>query len=97
MRKFVFALAFVAFAAIPAVGQRLPPSVTPTHYTLWFAPDLQNATFRGRETIDINVVNPTASVTLNVAEIQFGAVTMTSGGRTQTAADPGARRRHEPS
>jgi aminopeptidase N len=85
MRKFVFALAFVAVAGIPAIGQRLPPSVTPTHYALWFAPDLQNATFRGRETIDINVVNPTASVTLNAAEIQFGAVTMTSGGRTQTA------------
>jgi len=85
MRKPVFALAFLAIAVVPAAGQRLPPTVTPTHYTLWFAPDLQTATFRGRETIDVSVVNPTASVTLNAAEIQFESVTMTSGGRMQTA------------
>ena len=57
----------------------------PTHYALWFAPDLQNATFRGRETIDIDVQSPTSAVTLNAAEIQFGNVTIASNGRMQTA------------
>src|SRR5436190_17882927 len=85
MRKLAFALAFLALPAVAAFGQRLPATVTPTHYALWFAPDLQNATFRGRETIDVTVPNPTSSITLNAAEIQFQNVTVASAGRTQTA------------
>src|SRR5258705_7514225 len=85
MRKLAFAVALLVFPAGAALAQRLPTTVTPTHYNLWFAPDLQNATFRGRETIAVTVINPTTSVTLNAAEIQFGSVTMTSGRRTQTA------------
>src|SRR6266550_3570512 len=85
MRKVAFALAALALSAGSAFAQRLPVSVTPTHYNLWFAPDLQNATFRGRETIDVTVPNPTSSITLNAAEIQFQNVTVTSAGRTQTA------------
>jgi len=85
MRKFAFAVVFLAFSAAAAVAQRLPATVTPTHYTLWFAPDLQNATFRGRETINVSVANPTTSITLNAAEITFADVTITSGGRKQMA------------
>ena len=85
MRTFALGVVLLACSTGAAFAQRLPVSVTPTHYALWFAPDLQNATFRGRETIDVTVVNPTAAITLNAAEIQFGAVTIKSGGRTQTA------------
>src|SRR5438105_999936 len=85
MRKFAFALAALALSAGSAFAQRLPITVAPTHYDLWFAPDLENATFRGRETIDVTVPNPTSSITLNAAEIQFQNVAITSGGRTQTA------------
>src|SRR5205814_1886046 len=85
MRKFVLALAVLALSTATALAQRLPVTVTPTHYSLWFAPDLQNATFRGRETIDVTVPNPTSSITLNAAEIQFQTVTVNAGGRTQTA------------
>ena len=85
MRTFAMALTLVSCLPGIALGQRLPVTVTPTHYTLWFAPDLQNATFRGRETIDVAIVNPTTSITLNAAEIQFGTVTITAGGRMQTA------------
>jgi len=84
MRKFAFTLVALALST-GALAQRLPATVAPTHYALWFAPDLQSATFRGRETIDINVLNPTTTITLNAAEIQFGAVTITAGGRKQTA------------
>jgi aminopeptidase N len=84
MRKFVFTLVALTLSTA-ALAQRLPATASPTHYTLWFAPDLQNATFRGRETIDLTLPNPTTTVTLNAAEIQFGDVTMTAGGRTQTA------------
>src|SRR5882762_439831 len=84
MRTFAFTLVALGLST-GALAQRLPATVVPTHYALWFAPDLQNATFRGRETIDVTVSNPTTTITLNAAEIQFGAVTMTAGGRMQTA------------
>ena len=57
MRTLVFGLAILACSPA-AIAQRLPATVMPTHYALWFAPDLQNATFRGRETIDIDVQQP---------------------------------------
>jgi len=84
MRKFAFTLVALGLST-GALAQRLPATVVPTHYALWFAPDLQDATFRGRETIDVTVPNPTTTITLNAAEIQFGAVTITAGGRMQTA------------
>ena len=71
--------------AVPAFAQRLPAGVTPEHYTLWFAPDLANATFQGRETIRVQVAKPTTTVTLHAAEIAFASVTVTAGGQTQRA------------
>jgi aminopeptidase N len=71
--------------ASTASAQRLPTTVVPEHYSLWFAPDLEKETFRGRETIRVVVTEATRSITLNAAEIQFGEVTITAGGRTQTA------------
>jgi aminopeptidase N len=71
--------------ATPVAAQRLPASVLPDHYTLWFEPDLAKETFRGRESIRVTVTEPTTSITLHAAEITFGEVTITSGGRTQTA------------
>ncbi len=85
MRTLVLSLAILTLPTGAALAQRLPTNISPTHYALWFAPDLQNATFRGRETIDIDVQSPTAAITLNAAEIQFGQVTITAGGRMQTA------------
>jgi aminopeptidase N len=71
--------------ASPAAAQRLSDAVVPEHYSLWFAPDLEKETFRGRETIQVVVTEPTATVTLHAAEIEFGEVRITSGGGTQTA------------
>src|SRR5258705_13271416 len=85
MRKIVTFLTALLSLAGSAAAQRLPGHVVPAQYTLWLAPDLQNAPFRGRETIQVDVKNPTAAVTLNAAEIQFGDVMVTAGGRMQTA------------
>lgn len=71
--------------ALPASAQRLPEGVTPEHYTLWFAPDLASATFRGKAEIRVRLDAPTTTVTLNAAEITFNEVTIDAGGRTQTA------------
>ena len=77
--------AVALIVATPALAQRLPETVIPDHYTLWFEPDLAKETFRGRESIRVTVTEPTTSITLHAAEITFGEVTITSGGRTQIA------------
>jgi aminopeptidase N len=77
--------ALLCLISAPAFAQRLPAGVTPTSYTLWFAPDLEKETFRGRETIAVNVAAPTTTITLNAAEITFGDVTIEDGGGQQTA------------
>src|SRR5689334_21272388 len=85
MRQLALALLALMVTAPAAIAQRLPSGVTPTHYTLWFAPDLERATFRGRETIDVTLQRPTTTITLNAAEIDFGDVRSDAGGRKQTA------------
>src|SRR4051794_15625149 len=85
MRQLVLTLLVLAATVSPAIAQRLPTGIAPTHYTLWFAPDLEQATFRGRETIDVTVQRPATKIPLNAAEIEFGTVTIDAGGRTQTA------------
>ncbi len=81
----IFLAAILVLAAVPAAAQRLPAGVTPEHYTLWFAPDLTSATFRGRADIRVRLDAPGSALTLHAAEITFGQVTIESGGRTQPA------------
>ena len=76
---------FVLLLSAPAAAQRLPGTVLPEHYTLAFTPDLEKETFRGRESIRVTVTEPTTTITLQAAEIEFGEVTITAGGRTQKA------------
>jgi len=66
----------VLMAAAGAWGQRLPEGVTPEHYGLHLTPDLKAATFAGVETIDVQIARPTASITLNAAEIAIESVTV---------------------
>ena len=77
----------VLLALVPSsvLAQRLPVGVTPEHYTLWFAPDLEKATFRGRAEIRVRLEAPTSAVTLHAAEITFGEVEIAAGGATHTA------------
>ena len=69
----------------PAAAQRLPDSVAPEHYTLWFAPDFTSDTFRGTDAIRVRIKRQTRSITLHAADIEFGTVKITARGRTQTA------------
>lgn len=87
-RFYVFCLFFALFHwlhAVPAAAQRLPDTVVPDHYALWVAPDLDKATFRGRETIRVQVKAPTRTIVLHAAEIDFGDVTIGAGNGTQAA------------
>ena len=70
---------------VPAATQRLPRNVIPSHYALWFAPDLDKETFRGRETIRVDLTTPARTITLHAAEIVFTEVSISAGGRIQAA------------
>ncbi|MDP9194312.1 MAG: M1 family metallopeptidase [Acidobacteriota bacterium] len=80
------ALAFIAvLLALPAFAWRLPQDVVPSNYELRFVPDLQAEKFSGEERISITVLNPTSSVKLNAADIEFDEVLIASGGESQKA------------
>jgi aminopeptidase N len=72
------------FSPGSVLGQRLPTTVIPTHYTLKLAPDLKTATFAGEEAIDVIIQQPTHSITLNAIEITFQSVTILSNDSQQT-------------
>jgi len=71
--------------ALTAYSQRLPKNAIPEHYTLSLTPDLKAATFTGVESIALQLAEPSATITLNAAEITFKSVTAEAAGQTQTA------------
>ncbi len=80
------AVAFLLIAIAPAArAQRLPKTVIPMHYSLTFTPDLKAATFTGLETIDVELKEPSKTITLNSAEIEFKSVTVKAGGKELSA------------
>ena len=72
--------------SLAAHAQRLPLTVVPEHYALTLTPDLKAATFTGVESIDVTITEPSNTITLNSAEIEFEQVTVTAHGQQQTAA-----------
>jgi puromycin-sensitive aminopeptidase len=78
------AASLMVFAASDS-PQRLPQTVLPDHYQLVVAPDLAAATFAGKETIRVRLTEPSRTITLNAAEIEFRSVTITASGLTHKA------------
>jgi aminopeptidase N len=85
MRQIVLLLCLVLLFTSPAAAQRLVGTVIPEHYTLWFAPDLAQATFRGRETIRVQLKTPATAITLHAAEIEFVEAVIEAAGSSQVA------------
>jgi puromycin-sensitive aminopeptidase len=55
----------------------LPADVKPIRYTLTLSPDLSDFTFRGDESIEIEVLEPTSTIALNSVEIAIQSCTLT--------------------
>ncbi|MBA2336675.1 MAG: M1 family metallopeptidase [Acidimicrobiia bacterium] len=55
---------------------RLPRAAIPAHYDLVLEPDLAAATFAGRVSIDLDVVEPTDRIVLNAAELDVTSATL---------------------
>ena len=61
----------------------LPANVKPSRYRLTLEPNLDNFTFKGRETVDLEVLEPTREITLNCIEIAIQSCKVTLyGGRS---------------
>lgn len=54
----------------------LPTDITPIHYDITVRPDATALAFTGSVGADVQVVRPTATVTVNAADLTFGAVTL---------------------
>src|SRR3954469_25941204 len=80
--KFVLPLLLVS---VPALAQRLPDTVVPSHYDIAGTPNLAAATFAGSERISVILKKPSSTIVLNAAEIEFDRVTVKSGATTQQA------------
>src|ERR1051325_9498274 len=81
----LIAVSGVLSIATQASAQRLPTTVTPSHYDLAFVVDLPGEKFEGTETIRAQVAETTRTIVLNAFEIQFREVTIGSGAAAQTA------------
>jgi aminopeptidase N len=63
---------------------RLPQLAMPDHYALTVVPDLATATFTGDEVIDVRVLESTAKVVMNSAEIAIQSAVIEADGKNQT-------------
>ena len=59
----------------------LPANVRPVKYRLTLEPDLQRFTFKGQETIAIEVLESTSTITMNSIDIEAQSCTYVAGGK----------------
>ncbi|MEA3030526.1 MAG: hypothetical protein QOG13_1851 [Sphingomonadales bacterium] len=80
-----------AAAASAQIPSQLPRNVRPLHYSISAAPDAANLHFTGSVQIDIEVIEPTDTIILNAAELEFAAVTIDGGARARVSTDADAQ------
>jgi len=82
-------------AAAPVAARQfptqLPRDVRPTHYSLSIAPDAPNLRFTGSTLIDVDVLAPTDTITLNAIDLDFASVTLDGGPRVRVTTDAAAQ------
>ncbi len=58
----------------------LPSNVKPNRYRLLLHPNLETFTFKGEQTVDIEILEPTARIALNAAELEITDVVLRRNG-----------------
>ena len=66
--------------ALMSQAVMLPDNVKPSRYILTLEPDMEAASFLGHETIEIEVLAPTSSITMNASELQISSCRVMPGG-----------------
>ncbi|GAB3785892.1 M1 family metallopeptidase [Dyella agri] len=75
-----------AAAASSLTPTQLPRSVRPTHYDVAIVPHADKLSFDGKVTVDVEVLKPTASITLNALGMTFSSATLAPAtGHAETA------------
>ena len=64
----------------------LPTNVKPIGYDITLEPDFSTFTFKGSETIRVDLLSPTTSITLNSIEIEIHSCAVTPSGGSERAA-----------
>jgi aminopeptidase N len=80
------AAGLAASAAAAEVTTQLPRTVRPTHYELALVPHAEELRFDGKALISIDVLVPTASVTLNAIDMTFASARLSGAGGERAAA-----------
>jgi len=78
-------------ATFATVTTQLPRNVRPSHYDLAFTPDVDNLTFKAKVKISIEVVEPTATVTLQAADLTFDKAEIAGLGTAKVKVDDEAQ------
>jgi aminopeptidase N len=73
---------------LPEVTTQLPRNVRPLHYTIAAVPDPANLRFTASTDIQIEVLEPTDSITLNAADLDIASVSMGGSGPGAPALNP---------
>ena len=72
----------------------LPATVKPSKYRITLQPDLDRFTFKGNETVDIMVEEPTSRIVVNAVELEIQSCSLTRDGQAareaQISVDAGA-------
>ncbi|KAF2265569.1 hypothetical protein CC78DRAFT_532246 [Lojkania enalia] len=71
---------------ITAAREVLPANVKPLHYDLALEPDFGKFTYDGKVTIDLDVLEDTASIALNANELKIHSTSVFAGGQLVTNA-----------
>lgn len=61
-----------------ATTTQLPRNAVPTHYAITITPDAESATFKGQVKTNIDLLEPSTSITMNAADLAFDAATLTN-------------------
>jgi hypothetical protein len=72
-------LAAPAKGAATEVPSQLPRNAAPLHYSITVTPNAEKLSFEGNVLIEFLLKNPSDSVTLNAADIDFRRVTIAKG------------------